>query len=175
MFVIFSAGKCQIQSLTLEALNKNVHLSRSAAFLQRLPGITFGYQGGSPVPKSCCRANSPSKTATLQLLHNYTNIMNCNDLASSECRRGFMICSFIQTEHFKLSLLWQGAKKMTFQLEVWNKTEDVVQTLLQVRSCLRDGEEGLRPPLSQGHRSVFVFMNCFTLASLYLFNCSAMC
>ncbi|XP_039983407.1 protein FAN [Xiphias gladius] len=32
----------------------------------------------------------------------------------------------------------RGAKKMTFQLEVWSKTEDVVQTLLQLRraSCL---------------------------------------
>lgn len=28
----------------------------------------------------------------------------------------------------------QGAKKITFQLEVWSKTEDVVQTLLQVRT-----------------------------------------
>lgn len=32
-----------------------------------------------------------------------------------------------------LSSLCQGAKKTTFQLEVWSKTEDVVQTLLQVR------------------------------------------
>lgn len=28
--------------------------------------------------------------------------------------------------------LWQGSKKLTFELETWSKTEDVVQTLLQV-------------------------------------------
>lgn len=32
----------------------------------------------------------------------------------------------------RLLLLQQGTQEVTFQLEVWSKTEDVVQTLLQV-------------------------------------------
>uniref|UniRef100_A0A3B4Z7F4 Neutral sphingomyelinase activation associated factor n=1 Tax=Stegastes partitus TaxID=144197 RepID=A0A3B4Z7F4_9TELE len=34
-----------------------------------------------------------------------------------------------------LKVCFNGAKKITFELEVWNKTEDVVQTLLQVCGC----------------------------------------
>lgn len=43
-----------------------------------------------------------------------------------------MICSLIKIKHSCHHS--QGTKKVTFQLEGWSKTEDVVQTLLQVRS-----------------------------------------
>uniref|UniRef100_A0A3B3CDJ1 Neutral sphingomyelinase (N-SMase) activation associated factor n=1 Tax=Oryzias melastigma TaxID=30732 RepID=A0A3B3CDJ1_ORYME len=40
--------------------------------------------------------------------------------------------------YFEQHTAYHGSKKMTFQLEVWSKTEDVVQTLLQLHraSCL---------------------------------------
>lgn len=41
--------------------------------------------------------------------------------------------SIYSNKTLELVSIWQGEKKMTFQLEVWSKTEDVVQTLLQVR------------------------------------------
>lgn len=76
-----------------------------------------------------------SETATLQLLH--------DDVTIKISLNGFVWVSAEEAAQRKasdlylnetlVSSLWQGAKKMTFQLEVWSKTEDVVQTLLQVR------------------------------------------
>ncbi len=65
-----------------------------------------------------------------------------------------------------VSSLLQGAEKITFQLEVWSKTEDVVQTLLQVRVCFDKLSCQIVHPDS-GWREIGHL--------LHFFNCSGIC